>query len=435
MSDGGASDTPAQSISVRPTPAQLEWQDCELGMFYHFDIPIYTPGWDWRSWRDLPPPGLYRPDALDTDQWLEAAVALGAKYAVFVAKHCSGFLQWQSGLYPYGVRQSPWRDGRGDVVADFVESCHQVGIRPGLYASVTANAYLEVDNPGRVNRGQGGDDAAQDRYRATCEQMLEELWGRYGPLFEVWFDGGAPPPAEGGPDLVPILQRLQPEAAVFQGPAATIRWIGNERGVAPYPCWATVPDPDDEPDYNGPGDPGGTRWLPGECDVPVRNHEWFWTPGDEGKLYSLDELLEMYYQSVGHNCNLLLNANPGPDGLVPQADFQRYVELGNEIRRRFGTPLASVSGNGALLDLPLPSPATVDHISIMEDIAVGERIRAYTVEGNTGADRWAPLCEGESVGHRRIQRFSPVEVTGLRLRVASSVGEPQIRELSAYRCA
>ena len=368
MSDAGA----------RPTAAQLEWQDLELGMFYHFDIPVYQPGWDWRSWRDLPPPEAYRPDALDTDQWLEAAIALGARYAVFVAKHCSGFLQWQSDLYPYGVRQSPWRGGRGDVVADFVESCHKVGIKPGVYASVTANAYLEVDNPGLVNGGRGGDAAAQDRYRATCEQMLEELWGRYGPLYEVWFDGGALPPSDGGPDLVPILQRLQPDAAVFQGPAATIRWIGNERGLAPYPCWATVPDPvdGDEADYNGPGDPEGSRWLPGECDVPVRNHEWFWTPDGEGKLYGVEELVGMYYQSVGHNCNLLLNANPGPDGLVPQADFQRYVELGREIRRRFDTPLASTVGTGPVVQLDLPRPSRVDHVSICEDIAAGERIRA-----------------------------------------------------------
>lgn len=414
-----------------PTGAQQVWQDCELGMFYHFDLPVYAPGWDWRSWRDLPAPDLYRPEALDTDQWLEAAVALGARYAVFVAKHCSGFLQWQSDLYPYGVRQSPWRGGRGDVVADFVESCHKVGIRPGLYASVTANAYLEVDNPGLVNRGQGGDAEAQDRYRATCEQMLEELWGRYGPLFEVWFDGGARPPSEGGPDLVPILQRHQPDAMVFQGPAATIRWIGNERGVAPYPCWASVPT---ATDYNGPGEPDGAHWLPGECDVPVRNHEWFWTPDGEAKLYALDELVEMYYQSVGHNCNLLLNANPGPDGLVPAADFQRYVELGREIQRRFGTPLASAGGTGALVELPLPGPTTLDHVSIQEEISAGERIRAYTVEGRVAADRWAPLCEGTAVGHRRIQRFPPVEVVGLRLRVTAAAGEPRIRDLSAYHC-
>ena len=161
----------------KPSTQQVAWQDCELGMFFHFDIPVFKPGWDWRSWKDLPDPKLYDPKKLDTDQWLQAASSLGAKYAVLVAKHCSGFLQWQSDLYPYGVRQSPWRGGKGDLVRDFVKSCERFNIKPGIYASVTANGYLEVDNPGLVNRGRGGDPAKQAAYSRICEGMLSELWG------------------------------------------------------------------------------------------------------------------------------------------------------------------------------------------------------------------------------------------------------------------
>jgi len=413
----------------KPSAQQARWQDMELGMFFHFDLPIYKPGWDWRSWRDKPTPEMYSPSKLDTDQWMEAARAMGAKYAVFVAKHCSGFLQWQSDLYPYGVKQSPWRDGKGDVVRDFVESCRKYGIQPGLYASVTANGYLEVDNPGLVNRGKGGDPAAQARYVKICEQMLTELWSRYGDLFEIWFDGGALPVERGGPDLVPIYQKHQPDAIVFQGPAASIRWIGNEQGVAAYPCWATVPH---RQDYHGPGDPDGRYWLPGECDVPVRNHEWFWTPNAEHKLHSVEQLMDMYYRSVGRNCNLLLNANPNPEGLVPQADFQRYVELGKEIRRRFDTPLARTEGSGSTVELRLPKPSTIDHVVIMEDIRQGERIRRYRIEGLTGPDTWQSLCEGQSVGHKRIEQFASIQVAMLRLRTLDSVGEPLIRELAAY---
>ena len=413
----------------KPSAQQARWQDMELGMFFHFDLPIYKPGWDWRSWRDKPTPEMYSPSKLDTDQWMEAARAMGAKYAVFVAKHCSGFLQWQSDLYPYGVKQSPWRDGKGDVVRDFVESCRKYGIQPGLYASVTANGYLEVDNPGLVNRGKGGDPAAQARYVKICEQMLTELWSRYGDLFEIWFDGGALPVERGGPDLVPIYQKHQPDAIVFQGPAASIRWIGNEQGVAAYPCWATVPH---RQDYHGPGDPDGRYWLPGECDVPVRNHEWFWTPNAEHKLHSVEQLMDMYYRSVGRNCNLLLNANPNPEGLVPQADFQRYVEFGKEIRRRFDTPLARTEGSGSTVELRLPKPSTIDHVVIMEDIRQGERIRRYRIEGLTGPDTWQSLCEGQSVGHKRIEQFASIQVAMLRLRTLDSVGEPLIRELAAY---
>jgi len=419
----GAADLP------KPTRQQARWQDMELGMFFHFDIPIYKPGWNWRSWRDMPTPDMYNPAQLDTDQWMEAAKAMGAKYAVLVAKHCSGFLQWQSDLYPYGVKQSPWRDGKGDVVGDFVTSCREYGIQPGLYASVSANGYLEVDNPGLVNRGKGGDPAAQARYVKICEQMLTELWSRYGELFEIWFDGGAMPVDKGGPDLVPIYQKHQPDAIVFQGPAASIRWIGNERGVAGYPCWATVPH---RQDYNGPGDPEGRHWLPGECDVPVRNHEWFWTPNADQKVYPLDQLMDMYYRSVGRNCNLLLNANPNPDGLVPEADFQRYVEFGKEIRRRFEKPLAQTSGRGIAVELTLPQPTKIDHVVVMEDITQGERIREYEVEVLVAADRWQVVCTGQSVGHKRIQDFDPVEGAKVRLKVTKSVAEPIIRTLAVY---
>jgi len=421
-------------ILTKPTPSQAAWQDMEVGMFFHFNMATYAPGWDFRSWRDVPDPKLYNPEKLDTDQWMEAAKAIGAKYAVFVAKHCSGFLQWQSDLYPYGVKQSPWRDGKGDVVGDFVNSCHKYGIKPGIYASVTANGYLEVDNPGLINRGKGDDPEKQAEYVRICEGMLTELWSRYGELTEVWFDGGALPPEEGGPDLLPILEKFQPAAIVFQGSAASIRWIGNESGVADYPCWATVPSLEalSEREIMSHGSPDGKIWLPGECDVPIRNHEWFWQPDDEHKIYSLDELVDMYYRSVGRNCNMLLNANPATDGLVPEADFERYVEFGNEIRRRFGKPLAETGGEGDTVELTLPESGKVDHVVIMEDITQGERVRGYTVEGLSDGGEWIEICSGVSVGHKRIEKFEPVEVSAIRFNCSESVGKPLVRKFAAY---
>jgi alpha-L-fucosidase len=424
-----------QPNMVTPSDAQLRWHDMELGMFFHFDIQVYNQGWNWRSWK-VPDPNLYRPDRLDTDQWMEAAKAMGAKYAVFVAKHCSGFLQWQSDLYPYGVRQSSWRNGKGDVVADFVESCHKYGIKPGLYASVTANGFLGVDNPGLVNRGKGGDADQQSKYVAICERMTEELWSRYGELYEVWFDGGAIPVEQGGPDLIPILQRHQPGAIVFQGPPGTsnmIRWVGNERGVAPYPCWSTTNAGTGESgtiECRFDGMPNGHLWIPGECDVPIRKREWFWRPGDEQIIYSLDELMEMYTCSVGRNCNLLLNANPGPDGLVPESDMRRYEEFGAEVRRRFGDLVASISGEGDVIELEIGAPRKVDHVIFMEDIRQGERILEYVVECPGEGDTWRTLCTGQSVGHKRIERFDSVTTPRIRLRVTKAKATPQILRLS-----
>ena len=420
--------TPQGDLPV-PSPQQAAWQDMELGMFFHFDIPIYKPGWNWRSWKNLPSPSLYNPAKLDTNQWMEAAKAMGAKYAVFVAKHCSGFLQWQSDLYPYGVKQSSWRGGKGDVVKDFVESCHKYGIKPGIYASVTANGYLEVDNPGLVNRGKGSDPAKQNKYKRICEQMLTELWSRYGQLFEIWFDGGALPAEKGGPDLVPILNKYQPNGIVFQGPAATIRWIGNENGVASYPCWSTVGH---KRDYHGPGEPDGRFWLPAECDVPVRNHDWFWKPNSAHKLYSLEQLMDMYYRSVGRNCNLLLNANPNPDGLIPEPDSQRYIEFGREIRRRFSKPVAKTSGKGSVIELKLNRPSKINNVIVMEDITGGHRVHKYVVEGLVGGDKWQKIYDGISIGHKHIQKFNAIEVAKIRLLVTESVRTPLIRQLSVY---
>jgi len=416
----------------KPGPEQLAWQDMEIGMFFHFDIVTYTPSWNFRTWRDIPPPEIYNPIELDTDQWMEAARAIGAKYAVFVAKHCSGFLQWQSDLYPYGVKQSRWRNGKGDLVRDFVESCRKYGIKPGIYASVTANGFLGVDNPGIVNGGKGGDPEKQENYRRICEGMLTELWSQYGELTEIWFDGGALPPENGGPDMIPILKKFQPNAIIFQGPAANIRWIGNESGVAGYPCWATVPDLDSQGDHKmlPNGDPDGKIWMPGECDVPIRNHQWFWRPNDEKLIYPLDALMDMYYKSVGRNCNLLLNANPDPSGLVPENDFQRYVEFGKEIHSRFGSRLAEVKGESDLLELEIGKLVEIDHAVIMEDIKHGERVRKYVIEALTEDQTWQKLCGGMSIGHKRIEKFSPIKTSKIRLRITESIARPIIRSFS-----
>jgi alpha-L-fucosidase len=149
---------------ARPTPQQLAWQDMEMGLFIHFDMVTYTGKMKPRTPADV---NTYNPVELDTDQWLETARAMGAQYAVFVAKHCTGFMAWQSNAYPYGVKQTKWRDGKGDVVGDFIASCNKYGIKPGLYASTTSNAWWGVDNPGRIRWG----DKKQEDY----------AWGKAEP--------------------------------------------------------------------------------------------------------------------------------------------------------------------------------------------------------------------------------------------------------------
>ena len=197
--------------------------------------------------------------------------------------------------------------------------------------------------------------------------------------------------------------------------------------MAAYPCWATVPSLDDV----GAGTPDGSVWLPGECDVPIRDHDWFWHPGRESRLYPLERLMEMYYHSVGRNCNLLLNANIDRSGRVPEADMERYQEFGREIRRRFGRALAVTSGRGACVELTLGRPRPVDHAIIMEQIREGERVREFILEG-LGSTGWSEICRGTAIGHKRIERFPARAVSALRLRVSRSTAEPLIRRLAAY---
>ena len=431
----------AGGVLALPTAAQKAWADMELGMFFHFDIPVFKPNWNWRSFKEFPDPKLYNPAKLDTDQWMEAAKAYGAKYVVLVAKHGSGFLQWQSDLYPYGLKQSTWRDGKGDVVRDFVDSARKYGLKPGLYASTSNNSYLGVDEGAVVAKGGLGEPSPETaaRYARMCERMCEELWTRYGELAEIWFDGGILPPSQGGPDLLPIIRKHQPNAILFQGPRDAenlIRWIGNERGIAPYPCWSTGRDitqsdgvKETRSELNT-GTPAGRKWMPGECDVPLIKDGWFCT--DKGRYWTMDELMNMYDSSVGHNCNLLLNAAPQADGLIKEEEMKMYAEFGRRIQGRYANRLCSTEGEGALIEMTVPNDSgPVNQVVLMERIERGERVREFEVEAFVG-DEWRQVCNGYSIGHKYIARFADVNASRLRLTVTKYAGEPQLRDFSAY---
>jgi alpha-L-fucosidase len=423
----------------RPTPAQRDWQDFEVGLIYCLDLPTFLPG-GWKETRETLDPNLYQPARLDTDQWIDAAKAMGCRYAIFTATHFNGFLQWQSDLYPYGLRQTSWRNGKADVFGDFVASCRKAGIAPGVFLSCHRNAFQKVWSY-RVNWGAGG--AGQAEFARLGAKMTEELVSRYGPLCEVWFDAGLLHPDQGGPDVVPVVDRHQKKTVFYHNPQRREhRWIGNERGFAGEPCWATMPDlatADRAHMQSGKyidllqhGDPRGTLWSPAMVDVPIRNHEWFWRAGDERKLYRADDLVKMYYQSVGRNCTFIAGAVPDSDGLIPEADVRVYAEFGKEIRRRFGRPLAETHGKGDVVELRLPRPAAFDHVVLMEEIAQGERVREYVVEVLAAGGEWKRIAGGESIGHKWIHRIPAVEAQRVRLRVTRSAARPMIRSFALY---
>lgn len=155
---------------VVPNEIQRQWADAEIGVLIHFDMPVYKPDYNWGKWGAHPSPSVFNPTKLNTDQWLETASKLGAKYAVLVAKHCSGFSLWPTEAHDYSIKNSPWKDGKGDIVGDFVKSCKKYGIKPGIYASTTANGYLHVKNPGLV---QEGAPVTQEEYNKIVTKLLK----------------------------------------------------------------------------------------------------------------------------------------------------------------------------------------------------------------------------------------------------------------------
>lgn len=426
--------------TVTPNARQLEWADAEIGVLIHFDMPVFRPEYNWREFDTRPDASVFNPTMLDTDQWLETAGKLGAKYAVLVAKHCSGFSLWPTEAHEFSVKNSPWKNGEGDIVRDFIESCHKYGIKPGLYASTSANGYCWVDNPGLV---QPGSPFTQEEYNAIVRKQLTELWTNYGELFEIWFDGGVLAKDKGGADVLPLVQSLQSEAIAFQGPAGhpnLIRWVGNEEGVAPYPCWATA---DATTNADGTevvsdmnGDPQGSIWCPGESDFTLRWNRsfqggWFWHADQDEMMFSVPELMSKYESSVGRNSNMLLGIVIDDRGLVPDADVQRITEFGQEIQKMYGQALVGKAGKGKTLSLRIPDGTVVDRVVIQEDITKGERVLAYTLQGRD-AQGWKDIESGSNIGHKRIIRFEPAAYSEIRVKVTEAKATPVFKRVFVY---
>jgi len=440
----GADESSGSRLTV-PTPAQLAWQDYEVGVIFHLDLPLVAGDVTGNNaTRKIFDPNLYQPRQLDTDQWVAAAKAAGARYALFTATHFNGFMQWQSDLYPYGLKQTSWRGGRADIVGDFVTSCRKAGIQPGLYFSVHRNVYHQLWDH-YVDWGKGRGTPAQDAFNRIAEKQMEELCSRHGPLAQIWLDAGAKSPAEGGPDLLPVFDRHQPNSVFYHSPQRSEhRWIGNEKGFADYPCWSTMPGPLGAVSHNSPawkkilgrGDPDGAIWSPGMVDVPLRGankvHSWFWTPNQEHGIEPTERLVQMHRESVGRNCNFVLGAVVTPEGLVPEPDVRRLADFGREVERRWGRARAATTGRGSRLELALPQPSSIASAILMEDIVHGERIQDYVVSGRLRDGEWRDLARGQSVGHKRLAEFSAVEVTALRLTIPRSKAEPHLRRFAAH---
>jgi len=429
-----------------PNKKQLAWQEAEMGAVFHYDLHVFD-GQKYGQGRNRIDPvtdyQIFNPTKLDTDQWIKAAKDAGFTFAILTATHETGFALYQSDVNPYCMKALKFQDGKGDIVRDFVESCRKYGIKPGIYLGIRWNSFFGVHD--FVVNGEGSIQANRQQYYNTMvEGMVKEICTNYGELFEIWFDGGADHPDNGAPDVLPIVRRYQPNCLFYHNKQyAEARWGGSESGTVPYPCFSSFPyhyshasgTPEDRFYTLKHGDPDGKYWMPAMSDAPLRGyngrHEWFWEPGDEAHIFPLENLMDIYYRSVGHNSTLIMGLTPDPDGLLPEPDVARLKEWGAEIKRRFSDPLASTSGEGNKLELKLDKDHPIDHVVLQENISKGERIRKFTVEALVGK-KWETVFTGSVVGHKLIIPLETVNTKQIRLVVEEAIDRPVIKCFQVY---
>jgi alpha-L-fucosidase len=422
----------AQNFSdIKPTAQQTAWQDLEFGVIIHFSTNTFLD----REWGDgAADPSVFNPTEFDPDQWMKAIRDSGAKYVVLVAKHHDGFCLWPTEQTTYSVKSSPWEGGKGDVVRDVARAAHKYGLQFGVYLS-----------PWDRHEPKYKDSGAYDDY---YQAELTELASNYGDLVEFWLDGAG----SGGhvynfAKIIETLRTYQPNTIVFADTGlfeyGDARWVGTESGTVPYEDWNVI----DRHGY--------LRWRPVEADTPLRKEHWFWHPNDETSLKSLSELLTTYDETVGHGAQLMLGLAPDRRGLLPDSDVARLQELGDALRDRSAHNLAlqhaptgdneqrALDGDAdtfwsapagshhATLELNFAKPVTFNRALTMVWLNDGQRVQKYSVDVWDGSG-WKTVAAAQAVGHQKIDDFSSVAASRVRLNILSSTDAAMIREFQLY---
>ena len=420
----------------RPTKSQLAWQRDELALFLHFGVNTFTD----REWGDgREDPAIFLPTDLDARQWTRVARDAGARVLILTAKHHDGFCLWPTKATSHSVASSAWRGGQGDVVRELFDACRADGLGVGLYLSPwDRNAPSYGDSP---------------RYNDLYCAQLTELLTRYGPLREIWFDGANGEGPNGRhqvydwPRIWRLVRQHQPGAVMFSDAGPDVRWIGNERGVAAETNWSTVaPAVVPYPGASGDavmemlqhGDPRGTVWRPGETDVSIRPG-WFYHPAEDDRVKSSDDLVELYFTSVGRNSKLLLNVPPTRAGRLHERDAANLRAARQRLTNLFADDLAAggtrrwrpTGNHTATLEIDLGASRTIAIADLREEVAKGQRVARFTVSGSNG-EAWRPLVSGTTIGFRRLVRFAPTAVRRVRLTIDEAVAPPTRITLGLY---
>lgn len=380
---------------------QLEYLDWEFGVFFHFGIRTFNEGHkDW----DMKPMELetFNPTDLDCDEWLRTIREAGAKYAILVCKHHDGFANWPSAYTEYSVKNTPWKDGKGDVVREYVDACRKYGIKVGLYYS-----------PAQF----GSADMVSKDYDDYFINQIRELLTGYGKIDYLWFDGnGSEDHKYDTARIVAEIRKCQPEILIFNMWDPDTKWVGNESGIAHSPNKLTVSALDfsinkdiqdllDEP-----------KFLPTECDFRMRLLNWFYSNSDVDTVKSVDELMGLYYYSVGRGANFLINIGPDRRGKLPGEDKEALLKFGEALRKNFGpsiTSEAEAQEKKLTLNLDLQ---LINHVILSEDIDPNNEIENFEIKIYPypyGAP--VSVYRGTTIGHKAICPFPTIKTNRVEI--------------------
>jgi alpha-L-fucosidase len=439
-----------KATRVCPSDRQAAWQELEFTVFIHFGMNTFTN----REWGVKGTPArVFNPTALDAEQWVKTAKMAGAKLLILVAKHHDGFCLWPSKFTDYTVKKSPWRKGKGDVVAEVAAACKKHGIKLGIYLS-----------PWDINSPIYG----TDEYNVHFRNQLTELLTRYGPVDEVWFDGACGEGPNGKRQVYDwagyysTIRSLQPQAVIaIMGP--DVRWVGTESGYGRETEWSVVPlssasndsiaahsqqswvkDGTFLPPGNMMADDLGSRekiiraktliWYPSEVDVSIRPG-WFYHDDQDSLVKSPEKLVDIWYSSVGRNSVLLLNLPPDRRGLIHENDVAALKGMRTILDATFTHNLAdnaAITRNDSVILLDLPSPVVFDRVMLCENYRKGQRVEAFQIEIWNGT-AWQETVRGTTIGYKRLLRFEPVKAARARLRILSARDIPEITLFGLYK--
>ena len=457
---------PPAPFGPLPTERQLRWHEMEYYGFIHFTVNTFTDQ-EWGYGDENPK--IFNPTDLDTQQWAEVARKAGMKGLIITAKHHDGFCLWPSQYTEHSVKNSPWKDGKGDLLAELEAACKANGLRMGVYLSPWDRNHAGYGSP---------------QYIEYYRNQLRELLTDYGKIGEVWFDG-----ANGGdgyyggaretrridrrtyydwPNTWSIVRELQPLAVIFSDGGPDVRWVGNETGAGSATNWATLRRAEFAPGTSNnqalaQGQPDGTHWVPAEVDVSIRPG-WFYHTREDDRVKTVDQLLEIYYSSVGNGCNLLLNIPPDRRGRFHEIDCERLMGLRKALDATFDADLAlgktvtasDVRGDdpqfsadkltdgdrntywaandrqrSCELTVELGSAVQLNRVRLQEYIPLGQRIESFAVDARVDR-RWKEIATGTTIGPRRILRTPTVTTDAVRLRITGSRACPTISTLELY---